>query len=59
MSGLIKDLIPALRGGRVNPVLIQSAPQAAQEGRTEARFWRKSCEDPNAQMMHCFAVGTY
>lgn len=59
MSGLIKVLIPALRGGSVNRVLTQSALQAVQEGRTEAQFWSKLCEDPNTQTIHCFAAGTY
>lgn len=59
MPGLIKDLIPALRGGSVNCVLTQPAPQAVQEGTTEAQFWSKLCEDPSTQKIPCFAAGTY
>lgn len=59
MPGLIKDLIPALRGGSVNCVLTQPAPQAVQEGTTEAQFQSKLCEDPSTQKIPCFVAGTY
>lgn len=59
MSGLIKDLIPALRGGSVNRVWTQPALQAVQEGRTEALFWSNLCKDPSTQTIPCFALGTY
>ena len=44
MSGLIKDLMPAVRGGSVGCVLTQ-------EGRTEAPFRSKLGEDPSTQTM--------
>lgn len=59
MSGLIKDLIPALGSGRVNCLLTQPKPWAAWEGMAEAQFWSRFREDPHAQTLCCFAVRGY